>query len=164
MTNMVKSYVRELPVGHFVPFYFCFRSVMLYAAYMGHSDYNGGQYNILHLVAQLSKVIDWCNSKDLRWAFTTSNAGAKYFDDYADIKYLDKINWTAVNERNWGGEGVPKRLKREKQAEFLVERSLPWEFICDVVSYSENVAADVSHIIENAGYKTAVKALPDWYY
>ena len=43
-------------VGEYVPFYFCFRSIMLYLLYMSnHPDltYRGGQRPILHLEADL---------------------------------------------------------------------------------------------------------------
>lgn len=35
------------------------------------------------------------------WAFTLSNAGARYFEDRCDLAQLDEVDWTAVQARNW---------------------------------------------------------------
>ncbi|MDR3000564.1 MAG: DUF4433 domain-containing protein [Fibromonadaceae bacterium] len=83
----------DLYVGDCVPFYFCYRSVMLYFIHKNNNElaYKGGQEPIVHLVADLCETIDWAEKNEQRWAFTTSNAGSNYFDDYADLKQLDKI-------------------------------------------------------------------------
>jgi hypothetical protein len=84
-----------LHVSDCVPFYFCPRSPMLYLFWKdNHSEitYHGGQEPILHLVADLRRVVDWANTNYLRWAFTNSNAGSSYFEDYADLVHLDKID------------------------------------------------------------------------
>ena len=89
----------ELHVGDCVPFYFCPRSVMLYLLYQGnHPDlsYHGGQDPIVHLEADLGRTVAWANQEELRWAFTTSNAGSQFFDDYCDLDQLDEIYWDAV--------------------------------------------------------------------
>ena len=60
-------------VGEFVPFYFWPRSVMLYILHMGnHHDieYKEGQGPIVHLEADLHKVINWANQQGVRWAFS----------------------------------------------------------------------------------------------
>ena len=55
-----------------------------------------------------------------RWAFTSSNAGSNYFEDYAALARLDKIDWDAVQAMDWA------QRKDGKQAEFLLESSFPW--------------------------------------
>jgi hypothetical protein len=68
-------------VGDFVPFYFCPRSVMLYVIHCANSPeptYKGGQGPIVHLEADLHKVIEWADAKGHSWAFSGSNAGAVY--------------------------------------------------------------------------------------
>ncbi len=37
-------------------------------------------------------------------AFTLSNAGARYFEDRADLAQLNEVNWPAVNATLWRGE------------------------------------------------------------
>jgi hypothetical protein len=66
-------------VGDYVPFYFCYRSVMLFLIYRAnHPDltYRGGQGPIVHLEADLYSVVRWANQVGTRLAFSLSNAGA----------------------------------------------------------------------------------------
>src|SRR5690625_4449684 len=60
---------------------------------------------------------------------TLSNAGAYYFEDRADLAQLDAINWDAVQTNRWAGNGISRSVKEGKQAEFLIERSFPWELV-----------------------------------
>ena len=79
---------RGLYVGACVPFYFCPRSVMLYVISQANHpqlSYRGGQDPIVHLEADLRATVAWAEAQDLRWAFTLSNAGARYFEDRSDL-------------------------------------------------------------------------------
>jgi hypothetical protein len=70
-------------VGDYVPFYFCPRSVMLYLLHRAnHPDltYLGGQDLIVHLEADLHEVVAWAATQNRRWAFSLSNAGARYVE------------------------------------------------------------------------------------
>ena len=83
----------SLSVGNCVPFYFCPRSVMLYVIYKANHQelsYRGGQEPIVHLEANLYATIDWGEQHGKRWAFTLSNAGAKYFEDRCDLEKLGR--------------------------------------------------------------------------
>lgn len=89
----------DLHVGECVPFYFCPRSVMLYLIWQANNPelrYRGGQQPIVHLEADLHETVNWANANGQRWAFTLSNAGARYFEDRCDLGQLDEINWDAV--------------------------------------------------------------------
>lgn len=115
-----------LRVGDCVPFYFCPRSVMLYVLHKGNHpdlDYQGGQDPVVHLEADLGRAVEWADQHALRWAFTTSNAGARYFDDYADLSQLHRVDWAAMEARYWS------ECMDEKQAEFLIESQFPWSLV-----------------------------------
>src|SRR5713226_7295913 len=91
-------------VGEYVPFYFCPRSIMLYLLYMGnHPDltYRGGQTSIIHLQADLMKVISWADQRHVRWAFSDGNAGTSFAQFYNSVDDLDKIDWEAIEARNF---------------------------------------------------------------
>lgn len=108
LSNSLASH-RGLQVGECVPFYFCPRSVMLYVIHMANHDelaYRGGQRPIVHLEADFREAIAWAGRQRpvRRWAFTTSNAGSYYFDDYSDPADLDKVDWTAVHANQWAGQ------------------------------------------------------------
>jgi hypothetical protein len=150
-----------LRVGECVPFYFCPRSVMLYMFYMrNHPDieYRGGQEPILHLIADLRRTVEWAEQNRLRWAFTNSNAGSRYFNDFASLSDLDEIDWDAVNAIDW------RNCKEQKQAEFLIEKRFPWELTEGIGVYSFEWVDKVREILTDSGHKPSVRVENEWYY
>ena len=150
-----------LHVGDCVPFYFCSRSVMLYVLYMGNLpalNYHGGQEPIVHLEADLRRTVAWAEEQGLRWAFTTSNAGSRFFDDYSDLAQLDKIDWNAVQARDW------QQCKEGKQAEFLIEQQFPWELVSRIGVQSMPVCRQVRAALGSTAHKPPVKISRNWYY
>lgn len=151
----------DLHVGDCVPFYFCPRSVMLYLIYQGNHPemaYRGGQGPILHFEADLNTVVAWANAHAARWAFTNSNAGSRYFEDYNDLAQLGKIDWNAVQARRW------PQCKEGKQAEFLLEQRFPWHLIERIGVKSAAVYGQVVNALPAHGHRPTVEVLPDWYY
>ncbi len=150
-----------LHVGDCVPFYFCPRSVMLYLfSKNNHPDltYRGGQGPIVHLEADLYATIAWANAQQKRWAFTSSNAGAYYFEDYCAADDLEAINWEAVNARDW------RACKEGKQAEFLLEQHFPWKLVERIGVQSEAVQQQVIMALRQNSHHPLVAVLPAWYY
>lgn len=161
LNDLRLSSYHDLHVGDCVPFYFCPRSVMLYLIYQGNHPemtYRGGQEPILHFEADLKEVVAWANSQAERWAFTNSNAGSRYFEDYNDLAQLDKVDWSAVNALNW------KQCKEGKQAEFLLEQRFPWHLIERIGVKSATVYGQVVNALPSNGHKPSVEVLPTWYY
>lgn len=151
----------DLFVGACVPFYFCPRSVMLYVINQANHpqlSYRGGQGPIVHLVADLRPAVAWAQEQGLRWAFTLSNAGAYYFEDWSDLDSLDEIDWNAVRARDW------RQCKEGKQAEFLVEGRFPWELVSRVGVRSLRILDRAAAALEPAAHKPPVEVRPDWYY
>lgn len=153
----------ELFVGDCAPFYFCPRSVMLYIIYRGNDEelsYRDGQEKVVHLEADLGRTVSWASEQGLRWAFTLSNAGSRYFEDRCSLEQLSEINWEAVIARQWS----PREIKDGKQAEFLVENRFPWHLIERVGTHSERVRSLVTRAMAGADYKPPVMRIPEWYY
>ena len=151
----------KLHVGDCVPFYFCPRSVMLYLIWMrNHPElaYQDGQTPIVHLEADLYNSVDWAKQNNRCWAFTTSNAGARYFEDYSDLSQLNKIDWPAVEAIDW------RRCKENKQAEFLMEGSFSWFLFERIGVVTETVRCQVVSLLETKGLSTPVEIMPNWYY
>jgi len=150
-----------LHVGECVPFYFYPRSIMLYMLYKGNYpdiEYKDGQEPILHLMADLRLTVDWAEQTGLRWAFTSTNAGSEYFEDFSNLSELNKIDWDAVKASDW------RNCKENKQAEFLIENRLKWDMIEGIGVYSLEWAEKVNQILENTNYKPPVKEKREWYY
>ena len=97
---------------------------------------------------------------NLSWAFTTSNAASGYFDDYADLDSLERIDWTAVDARQWSDESV----KEPKQAEFLLERSFPWTLVERIGVQSRDVRDQVLELTKPSTHHPVVAVMRDWYY
>jgi hypothetical protein len=130
---------------------------------MGNSPdivYHGGQAPIIHLVADLHKTVEWAESNNLRWAFTTSNAGARYFEDYANLNELSNIDWQAVNSEQWSD----REIKEKKQAEFLLECRFPWELVEEIGVYSQHQFQHVNDIIGSKKNGLHIKIQKVWYY
>ncbi|MCL4796168.1 MAG: DUF4433 domain-containing protein [Bryobacteraceae bacterium] len=150
-------------VGQYVPFYFCFRSIMLYLLFRGnHVDlaYRGGQRPILHLEADLGGVVAWADSVRRRWAFSNGNAGTKYTQFCSDIDQLAQLDWTAIGATNWRDPIVRER----KQAEFLVEESFPWELVNRIGVIDAQMAETVTQVVSVARHRPDVVVERNWYY
>lgn len=151
----------DLHVGDCVPFYFCPRSVMLYLIWQANHPelaYHGGQGPIIHFEADLHTVVAWANQHGRRWAFTLSNAGARYFEDRCDLARLNEIDWNAVQARDW------RQCKEGKQAEFLLEHHFPWHLIERIGVHSRAIYQQVANALPANGHRPAVEIRTDWYY
>lgn len=152
----------DLHVGDCVPFYFCPRSVMLYLIHRRNTElaYQGGQEPIIHLQADFNRVIAWANSQNppIRWAFTSSNAGSYYFEDFNNVNDLNQIDWQAVQACNWQGQ------KEGKQAEFLLEHQFPWHLIEHIGVHSIHYAQEVMNMIQEQQHRPPVTIEHTWYY
>ena len=160
LQNTLTSYP-DLHVGDCVPFYFCYRSVMLYVISMQNNpdlDYHGGQVPIVHLEADLHQVVAWADARKRRWAFTSSNAGSNYFEDYSDLHQLNKLDWDAIQATEW------RDRRGEKQAELLIEDSFPWDMVSCVGVHSAGIRDKVLDNIQVAGHQPPVEIKPNWYY
>lgn len=161
LKSCLSSYPK-LHVGECVPFYFCPRSVMLYLIERRNPslEYKGGQSWIIHLQADLYQTIQWAERQQppLRWAFTTSNAGSFYFEDYNNLDDLEKISWQAVHANNW------QECKEGKQAEFLLERCFPWHLVERIGVYSEGIYNQVKAVLHIGNHRPSLAIERDWYY
>lgn len=155
-----------LYVGQCVPFYFCPRSIMLYMIHMRNAElaYQGGQDEIVHLVSTMDDAIAWAEAEQRRWAFTLSNAGSRDFEDRADRAAIGEVNWDAVVSIRWSGGTVDPSIKRGKQAEFLMERSFPWQLVRGIGAESEKVALMAAQAIAGTEHQMTIKSKPKWYY
>ena len=151
----------DLRVGACVPFYFCSRSVMLYVISQANHpqlSYRSGQDPIVHLEADLRSTVVWAEENKLRWAFTLSNAGARYFEDRSNLQELDEIDWNAVHARDW------RLCKEGKQAEFLVEQWFSWELVSRIGVLSPQVKHRALAALQSATHRPSVEVRRNWYY
>ncbi len=153
----------RLMVGDCVPFYFCSRSIMLFKIHKANDPelaYRGGQQPIVHLEADLRRVIRWAEDNGRRWAFALSNAGAYYTQFRTRLDQLDEINWDGIAATDFR----PADVKEAKQAEFLVERSFPWHLVERIGIHSQRIASRVAAAMAGAAHRPRVEVQRSWYY
>ena len=158
----VKCYPADF-VGEYVPFFFCPRSVMLFIIHCANHPelaYRGGQGPIVHLEADLHDTVAWAESHGRRWAFTLSNAGARYTEFRNDLEDLDEVDWAAVANDDFRSPEV----KEGKQAEFLVHEACDWNLIRRIGVHSETIGSRVVAYLSGAAHQPPVVVRPDWYF
>lgn len=156
-----------LYVGQCVPFYFCSRSIMLYLIYQAnHAElsYHGGQGPIVHLEFDLHAAVAWAEANGRRWAFTLSNAGSRFFEDRCDLTRLNEIDWDAVRANRWSGVGIASSIKEGKQAEFLVETSIPWELVERIGVQNLATYNQAANALIASAHKPQLEIKTAWYY
>ena len=148
-------------VGHYVPFYFCPRSPMLYVIHRRNAEltYQGGQDRIVHLVSRIDIAIQ--NAGGRPWAFSDGNAGARYARFSNDLAQFDNfVDWNAVQATYWSDPTIKER----KQAEFLVHQQFPWTGFFAIGVINQSVADEVRGLLASQVHCPEVVVKRDWYY
>lgn len=170
MSN-IKNRRLELPVtcrpgtvvGEYTPFYFCSRSIMLYVIYMANHpelEYRGGQGPIVHLEADLHKVIARAEQEGRPYAFTPANAGAYYTPFFADTASLSELDWEKIANNDFRDADV----KEAKQSEFLIHEVLAWDLVERVGVIDQAMATQAHEIIRHASHRPSIEIHRNWYY
>jgi hypothetical protein len=150
-------------VGEYVPFYFCPRSIMLYMFWRDNRPeitYHGGQEPIIHIEADLRETVAAADQEGRRWAFSLSNAGARYAEFRRDLDDLEDVDWQAVASHDfWKSE-----VKEGKQAEFLVEEMFSLNLIGRIGVHSTAVRDQAREALSGLDDPPPVAVRPAWYY
>lgn len=133
---------------------------IIYRASHPELDYKGGQGPIVHLEADLHKVVKWADQTGRSWAFSGSNAGAYYTSFWRDLTKLDELNWPHIAARDW----APADIKESKQSEFLMYQAFPWNLVDRIGVRSLQVFNQVSNALSKSTHKPKVEQVPGWYY
>lgn len=150
-------------VGEYVPFYFCPRSIMLYILHQGNHpdlDYTGGQEPIVHLQADIHAAVQWAVKHNVRWAFSNTNAGARYCEFFRSLDRLGEVNWIAVQATDFRTAVV----KDGKQAEFLVFDWFPWQLVEKIGVIDGKREDAVMEVLKAAKHQPPVSIERGWYY
>ncbi|MFT3807176.1 DUF4433 domain-containing protein [Arenimonas sp.] len=143
-------------VGHFVPFYYCPRSPMLYVVNQGRTGKpKGCQKDIVHLVTTVGQLV----ALGHQWAISDSNAGSFYAQFSTQLADIGTLNWRAIQAPDWRGE-----VLGFKQAEFLVRDSVPWHVFNEIGCYDANAVTRVTHEIRHAAHQPQMAVKKGWYY
>ena len=171
MSSIKRRRVEELPVdchpetkvGDYVPFYFCSRSVMLYVIQMANHPelaYRGDQGSIVHLEADLHRVIQWAEESGRPWAFSLSNAGSRYAAFRNRVNELDELDWDAIRNRIFRD----REVREAKQAEFLVHETVPFGLFDRIGVRSQAVLDRAEAAVQGLDPRPAIEIRAQWYY
>lgn len=171
MSEIKRRRLEELPVhchpgtmvGQYVPFYFCPRSIMLYILYRGNHPevtYREGQGPIVHLQADLRRVVALADKHKIRWAFTNCNAGARYANFFNSLDQLGEVDWDAVEATDFRGANI----REGKQAEFLVHESFPWLLVERIGVANQMVLQQVQAVLADNEHQPPVAVERRWYF
>ncbi len=141
-------------LGDYVPFNFCYRSVMLYSICRGHVDYDGGQDSIIHLVSRISTATALGGA----WAFTDRHAELAHALHFDDLQHLVDVPWPVMNLAYW------QEHREERQAEFLVHRFFPWTAVLGIAVRTAATEARVVQLMHGQAHQPALAVRPGWYY
>ena len=136
---------------------------MLYVIYQGNKaelTYRGGQDPVVHLEADLHAVIEWAEANGTRWAFSLSNAGARYTEFRSRRSELDQLDWAAIAAADFRASDV----KEHKQAEFLMYERFPFDLVQRIGVRSQALKARAFNCVTGAGYQPPIEVRPEWYF
>lgn len=136
---------------------------MLFLLHRGnHPDltYRGGQRPILHLSAPVDAVIKWATDVGQRWAFSFSNAGARYARFSAAPGELDLLDWTAIGATDFR----PPPVREAKQSEFLVHGGLPLTLVDQVGAIDAQMVQVARDAFAAGSHCPTVQIRKNWYY
>jgi len=155
--NSNKTY---FPSQDFLPFYFGFRSVMLYRIKTGHKVSMVNQESIVYVVCKLSNIIS-----DIEYLFTDGHGYARITRWFDDINFKEEVPWEIVNSKDWHNTEEDGDRQRKKQAEFWVKNELPLTKIMGFAVYSEQAKEKVMALCEKYQKENiVVKVKKDYYY
>lgn len=145
----------------YVPFYFCYRSPMLYAIHKNNVDgYAGGQASIVHLVTDVSRVRD----AGCAFVFTDGHGVKDFTSFYDDVRRLDQVDFPLMKRKYWHDVDSDPDRSRRRQAEFLVRDAVPWAVFRGIGVVDGDVKARVGRALRGLGVDIPVRTLPHLYY
>ena len=148
-------------LADYVPFYFTYRSPMLYTINKGNvASFQNGQSEIIYLVSDLEIVA----SSTLVWCFTDGHAAEHLTFFFENPTDLAKIDWGVIGSTSWGNTLADPDRKRKKQAEVLVHQQFPWSSISSIGVFDAAMQSTVQGYLASATHKPVVSVQKSWYY
>ena len=126
-------------LGDYIPFYLGARTPMLYVIQYG---YNGVSLlqpdKIVYCISSIQRIID----KKIDFIYTDGHATDSFTRFYSseEVENIEnQVDFTATKVKFWKDEN-DLDLKRRKEAEFLIKKTLDFQDILSFVVYNENTS------------------------
>jgi hypothetical protein len=165
----VKRQIVSIPRGprgtihDYVPFYFGYHSPMLLQLKTGQvPGYAEGQDPLIYLVTSCQAV----RTRGGKFVFSDGHGVAMFTAWFDDLAQLPRVDWGMVSQRYWADSLEDRDRQRRKQAEFLVHRSCPWDWIDEIGVVNDAAKVRVEAILASFPTNLARPVLvrPGWYY
>ncbi|MCF8451416.1 MAG: DUF4433 domain-containing protein [Taibaiella sp.] len=135
-------------IGEYVPFYFTPRSIMQYNIVSGYWAPEVPKLPPQYLLIVQCRIDVLAGLE--RFFFTDGQANSKLTKHYADLQYINEIDWHCIQHGDFGkSDGDYDRLRRY-QAEFLVHQHVPVNAINALFVYNEKAATFVKEKLADA--------------
>lgn len=147
----------------YVPFYFGYRSPMLFSIHRGNvPTYREGQGPVIYLTSSLTAV----RNANLAAVFSEGNAGATFVEFHADDSELCEklIDWPLMKQEWWNDTPDDPTRASRRQAEYLVHNFFPMRLVASIVTHNELRANEVRSILTEHGVSIPTMVYPEWYY
>jgi len=161
-----RQVIRMGPGGNlhdYVPFFFCKRPPMLYKIT---KDYEQdvclakSPYEVVYLVVKIGDIYE----ANFPCVFCDGHGIMRTVGYYEDPRDLSNIDWELMESKYWYDTIEDPNRKCRRQAEFLIYKKVPWNFIRGIAVYNNRIKEQVMQLLEKHSIKPEVKTFPDWYY
>lgn len=148
-------------LSDYVPFYFTPLPVMLLNIKTGYRGIRQRRNDeIVILVASLRRL----QSDGISFLFTDRHAYLAAAQFFSDLRDLDKIDWTILQNRDFRRDNEnPEKMERY-QAEALVYTFLPITSVLGAVCCNPTVRDHAKSVMTAAGVTLPVYSQPGWYF
>lgn len=144
----------------YIPFYFTPYSIMFYNIHTGHAVKHVPNEEIVFLVANLKQLAQ----RTAKFVFTNQHAYPAIAEYYIHLDRLDQIDWKILQDRNFKNDPEDPGKKERYQAEALIWKHLPLDWLLGVCCYSTKVEQQIQRQVEALKLNLKVAAQPLWYF
>ena len=148
-------------LADYVPFYFWYRSPMLYVINQGNDPevIRTPQAEIIYLVSSF-EALAISNSS---FVFTDRHAKLEYANFYESPQEVSALSWKIIKSDQWGRQYGAER-KEVKQAECLVHQHVPLSAIIGIAVHNSEIQQLVNQQLLAANVQIPVKIKPEFYF
>lgn len=154
------GYPRGKSLHDHVPFYFAARSPMQFLIAKGHTDYKGGNKDLILIGVRIGSIIE----RDYTWCFSDRNAtiaGAQFrshLDAIPEFLSLDILG------RKYWNDSLEINASERRQAEFLVLDHVKVSDFNMIVTQNPHTLATVRQTLLTHGYQVQADCYPGFYF
>lgn len=149
-------------VADYVPFYFAYRSPMMFTIAGGNvPTYTQGCDDLVYLVTTIERLVEL----GLRPVFTDRNAALRIATFTDDIARLDElVDWQLMKRKMWNSTPDQPDRQERRMAECLVHQRVGWGAFQEVVTRTSACAKRACQLLTTVKPSVPIYVKPGWYF